>query len=239
MYYHTMLGHFGKKATISTLKKITDILIGDVNSMDFNKFCHECTAGKMKNVWKGCGRIHVVDKPKYPGQIISMDFQGPFPKTPSGLRYVLTAIDHHSSHGWVKRKDNTYEEVTRILKDLSAKSGYVGTIMAHMDNKLLWTCDTLADVLKENKAILRGSIPVRTQVQQYLRTVQPDTATGYVVHIPSFRSAETTLAGADAGIMRAVQQGCAEGRQGTHQEILQRGDPLRGPGRDRLPCVRL
>jgi hypothetical protein len=156
MYYHAMLGHFGKKATISTLKKITDIPIGDVNSMDFNKFSHECADGKMKNARKGCGRIHVVDKPKYPGQIVSMDFQGPFPKTPSGLKYVLTAIDHHSSHCWaVKHKDNAYEEVARVLKDLSTKSGYVGSIMAHMDNEPLWTCDKMADVLKENNAIRR------------------------------------------------------------------------------------
>ncbi len=143
------------------MKKITNIPIDNVNTMNFNKFCHECAAGKMKNAQKGCGRIHVVDKPKYPGQIVSMDFQGLFPKTPSGLKYVLTAIDHHSSHGWavpIKHKDNAYEEVIRILKDLRAKSGYVGSIMAHMDNEPLWTCDKMANVLKENNAIRRRSI---------------------------------------------------------------------------------
>ena len=161
MHYHALLGHFGKRATINTLKKISDIQIGDMRGMDFDQFCHACTAGKMKNAPTGCGRIHMVDKAKYPGQIVSLDFQGPFAKTPSGLKYTMTGIDHMSSYGWAipaKHKDDAYEDVDKLLKDLRARSGYSGTVLVLTDNEPLWTCAEMAEVLKTNNAIRRGSI---------------------------------------------------------------------------------
>lgn len=179
MHYHAMLGHFGKKATINTLKKITDVKIGDLDSLDFDQFCHECAMGKMQNARKGCGRIHNTVGAKQPGHVISMDYMGKFPKSPKGLRYVLSAIDHKSSYGWAEatqRKDDAYEAVDKILKDVRAQTGYTGTIILITDNEPLWTSAEMAAVLKANNAVRRGSIEFEHRsnglVERFNQTLQ-------------------------------------------------------------------
>ena len=158
---HAMTCHCGKKATIATLKKMTDIKIGNVDAMDFGQFCHECAMGKMQNARKGCGLIHAVPEAKVPCQLISIDLMLKFAQSPAGLKYALSAIDHKSDHGWVeciKHKDDAYEAVDKILHNARALTGYTGTITVMCDNEPLMTCEKMQQVLKNNNAVRVGSI---------------------------------------------------------------------------------
>jgi hypothetical protein len=112
MDYHAMLGHPGIKATKDTLRKIQDIKVGDIESMDFSKSCHECIMGKMQNARKGDGTIHTVPEAKRPLQVITMDLMGPFKESPGGFKYVHGAVDLYSRKGFsenLESKDGVYE----------------------------------------------------------------------------------------------------------------------------------
>lgn len=89
---YALVRYASPKATKETLRKMTDINVGYVSSMDFNEFCHECTMGKMHNARKACGLIQPAVVAKHQCHAIAVDFMGPFKASTTRHSHALAGV---------------------------------------------------------------------------------------------------------------------------------------------------
>jgi hypothetical protein len=66
---------------------------------EFVKTCPKCQARERR---KGSAPLNPIHKHPQPFYQVRIDVMGPLPRTPTGQRYIVVAIDHFSK--WVEAK---------------------------------------------------------------------------------------------------------------------------------------
>ena len=108
---HTEVGHMSVNKTLSRLHELYSWPMMRAQTYQVIKNCARCQVHSERRE-----RPHPTWMPvaRYPNQIISIDFVGPFAASPEGNKYLITCIDHLT--GWIVTKPVPTKETHHMLK---------------------------------------------------------------------------------------------------------------------------
>jgi len=113
--YHDGNGHMGTDKTYDTMgvKYYWPGMYQDIYG-----YIQGCTACQARNLKAKKPPITETDSPPYPFAKVSMDISGPYPRSLSGNKYILSIVDHYS--GWPEAfplPDKSAENVAHVVID--------------------------------------------------------------------------------------------------------------------------
>ena len=113
--YHIDNGHGGIDTTHDTLKQK---YFWPGMYKQIYKYVSECVTCQTRILRKAQAPIQEMDVPQYPFAKVSLDMSGPYPRTQSGNRYIVSFVDHFS--GWPEAfavPDKTADTVVQLLAE--------------------------------------------------------------------------------------------------------------------------
>lgn len=94
-----LAGHQGQD---NTYQRLSQIYYWPRMKQDIQEFVKTCPKCQKRERRKGSAPLHPIHKHPQPFHQVGIDVMGPLPRTPTGKRYIVVAIDHFSK--WVEAK---------------------------------------------------------------------------------------------------------------------------------------